>query len=41
MLIEAERHGDTVFARNIGDRALLTAIEASIDHSWAGWNAEG
>lgn len=41
MLIEAERHGDTVFARNIGDRALLTAIEASIDHGWAGWNAEG
>ena len=41
MLIEAERHGDTVFARNIGDRALLTAIASSIDHGWAGWNAKG
>lgn len=41
MLIEAARHGDAVLARNVGDRALLTAIEASIDHGWAGWNAEG
>jgi len=41
MLIEAKRHGDTVLSRNIGDRTLLTAIEASIDHGWAGWNAEG
>lgn len=40
MLIEAERHGDTLFARNISDRALLTAIASSIDHGWAGWNAE-
>jgi FixJ family two-component response regulator len=41
MLFEAARHGDAVLARNVGDRALLTAIEASIDHGWAGWNAEG
>jgi FixJ family two-component response regulator len=41
MLIEAARHGDAVLARNVGDRALLTAIEALIDHGWAGWNAEG
>ncbi|MEG8040368.1 response regulator [Sphingomonas sp. LR60] len=40
MLIEAERHGDTLFARNIGNRALLTEIASSIDHGWAGWNAE-
>lgn len=40
MLIEAERHGDTLFARNIGNRALLAAIASSIDHGWAGWNAE-
>ncbi len=41
MLIEAERHGDTVLARNVGDRVLLSAISASIDHGWASWNAEG
>lgn len=41
MLIETERQGDTVLARNISDRALLGAIEASIEHGWAGWNAEG
>lgn len=41
MLREAERHGDTVLDRKIGDRALLNAIAASIDHGWAGWNAVG
>lgn len=41
MLQEAERHGDTVLDRNVGDRRLLTAIAASIDHGWAGWNAVG
>ena len=40
-LQEAQRHGDTVLERNVGDRALLTAIAGSIDHGWAGWNAEG
>jgi FixJ family two-component response regulator len=30
MLIEAERHGDTVLKRDIGDRTLLTAIAASV-----------
>jgi FixJ family two-component response regulator len=38
---EAKRHGDTILRRDIGDRALLNAIAASIDHSWAGWNAIG
>lgn len=38
-LREAEQHGDKVLPRGIGDRTLLTAIAASIDHSWAGWNA--
>lgn len=41
MLQEAERHGDLVLERTVGDRALLTAIAGSIDHSWAGWNAVG
>jgi FixJ family two-component response regulator len=36
MLIEAGRHGDTVLARNIGDRALLTAIASSITVGPAG-----
>ncbi|KQN71898.1 response regulator [Sphingomonas sp. Leaf62] len=31
MLTEAERHGDTVLQRGIGDRALLVAIAASIN----------
>jgi FixJ family two-component response regulator len=38
---EAERHGDTILQRDVGDRALLNAISASIDRSWAGWNAIG
>lgn len=37
----AELHGDKVLHRDVGDQTLLTAIAASIDHSWAGWNAEG
>jgi FixJ family two-component response regulator len=40
-LREAERHGDTVLQRNVGDHTLLTAIAASVDHSWSGWNAVG
>ena len=39
ILKEAESHGDAVLPRNIGDHALLLAIAASINHSWAGWNA--
>lgn len=41
MLQEAERHGDQILERTVGDRALLTAIAGSINHSWAGWNAAG
>lgn len=41
MIEEARRHGDAVLPRNVGDQALLMAITASIDHSWAGWNAVG
>ena len=41
MLHEAERHGDRVLRRNVGDQTLLAAIAASIDHGWAGWNALG
>ena len=41
MVLEAERHGDTVLRRTVGDRMLLTAIAAAIDHGWAGWNAHG
>lgn len=38
---EAERHGDRILSRDVGDRALLSAIFATIDRSWAGWNAVG
>lgn len=38
---EAERHGDTVLRRDVGDRALLNAIAGAIDRGWAGWNAAG
>ena len=38
---EAERHGDKVFDRNIGDHSLVAAIAASVDSHWASWNAEG
>lgn len=41
MLREAEQHGDKVLRRDVGDQTLLTAIAASIDRSWAGWNAVG
>ncbi|SFN82729.1 hypothetical protein [Sphingomonas sp. OK281] len=37
----AERHGDRILHRTTGDAPLLTAIAASIDHSWSSWNAEG
>ena len=37
----AERHGDRILDRTTGDAPLLTAIAASIDRGWAGWNAEG
>lgn len=40
MLVEAGHHGDIVLQREIGDWALLTAMAASIDRSWLGWNAE-
>ena len=38
LLREAQQHGDTVLERHVGDQTLLTAIAASIDHSWTGWN---
>jgi FixJ family two-component response regulator len=41
LLQEAERHGDVVLPRTVGDQALLTAIAASVDRSWAGWNTIG
>ncbi|BCA63980.1 hypothetical protein MC45_00120 [Sphingomonas sp. HMP9] len=41
LLREAERHGDTVLSRNVGGQTLLTAVAASVDRSWAGWNAVG
>jgi FixJ family two-component response regulator len=41
LLQEAERHGDTVLSRNVGGQTLLTAVAASVDRSWAGWNAVG
>ena len=37
----AERHGDRILHRTTGDAPLLTAIAASIDRGWSGWNAEG
>ena len=37
----AERHGDRILDRTAGDAPLLTAIAASIDRGWSGWNAEG
>jgi FixJ family two-component response regulator len=38
---DADRHGDTVLDRGVGDHGLLTAIEASVDRSWSSWNARG
>ncbi|TCP66603.1 response regulator [Sphingomonas sp. PP-CE-1G-424] len=37
----AERYGDRILDRTAGDAPLLTAIAASIDRGWSGWNAEG
>lgn len=37
----AERQGDRILDRGTGDASLLTAIAASIDRSWSGWNATG
>ena len=36
----AERHGDRVLERTIGDGPLVAAIAATIDRGWFGWNAE-
>jgi FixJ family two-component response regulator len=41
LMRDAERHGDKVLERTIGDGPLLTAIAISIDHGWATWNAVG
>lgn len=41
LLQEAERHGDVVLPRTVGDQALLAAIAAAVDHSWAGWTSIG
>ncbi len=37
----AERHGDRILDRRTGDATLLSAIAASIDRGWSGWNADG
>jgi len=36
---EADRNGDRVLKRDIGDRPLVAAIAASVDRGWAGWAA--
>jgi FixJ family two-component response regulator len=36
---EARRHGDEVFARGIGDRALVAAIAASVSRGRDSWTA--
>lgn len=36
---EADRNGDRVVKRDIGDRPLVAAIAASVDRGWAGWSA--
>ena len=38
---EAEKHGDRVMERSIGDSSLVAAISASVDRGWSGWNAAG
>jgi FixJ family two-component response regulator len=38
--IEANRHGDRIFDRAIGDRPLIAAIVDSADRGWATWNAQ-
>jgi FixJ family two-component response regulator len=37
----AERHGDRILGRAVGDAPLLAAIAASVDHGWSRWNPEG
>ncbi len=39
-VLEAERYGDKVLQRTVGDRTLLTAIAASIDHDRTGLTVE-
>ncbi len=41
LLRDASRHGDIVLRRDVGAQTLLTALAASVDRSWAGWNAIG
>ena len=38
---EAEKHGDRVMQRSIGDTSLVEAISASVGRGWSGWNAAG
>lgn len=38
LLKEAERNGDTVLSRGVGDQTLLRAVAGAIDRSWSGWN---
>jgi FixJ family two-component response regulator len=35
----AARHGDEVLARPVSQRVLLSAIDASVNRGWSGWNA--
>lgn len=37
----AQRLGDRVMERTIGDGALVAAIAASVDRGWSRWNAAG
>jgi FixJ family two-component response regulator len=38
---EAEKHGDRVMKRTVGDRSLVVAISALVDRGWSSWNAVG
>lgn len=41
LLLAAERHGDTVLRRSVGDQTLLAAIAASLDRGRARWHSGG
>lgn len=38
---DAEKHGDRVMDRTVGDSALVAAISASVNRGWSAWNAAG
>ena len=37
----AEKHGDRVMKRTVGDSSLVAAISASVNRGWSGRNAAG